>query len=94
MTPSSILEDVRAEDRLDAALTEQLHRVHSSLAGLEPLLVEDHAVDAEVAERRLVGQVDDAGEISHAGFAQLVVDVEDVLERRTLAGGRPRDRCR
>ena len=42
--------------------------------------------DAEVTELVLVGQVDDLGEVAHAASAQLVLDVEGVLERSALAG--------
>ena len=77
--------DVGAEDRADAALTEQ--RLGPGLAGgQEAALAEDHAADAEVAELVLVGQVDDLGQVAHPGRAELVLDVEGVLECCSLAG--------
>ena len=60
--------------------------VHSLRGGLEALLGEGQPADAEVAELVLVGQVDDVGQVAHAGLAQLVLDVEGVLEGRALAG--------
>jgi len=54
-----------------------------------PVLGEGKSTDAEVTEFILVGQLDDVGQVPHAGLAYLVLDVERVLERRALAGAGP-----
>ena len=77
--------DVRAQDGLDPALTEQ--RLGPDLAGGQvSLLLEHHPADAEVTQLVLVAQVDHVGEVPQPAGAQLVLDVEGVLERRALAG--------
>src|SRR5665213_417269 len=57
--------------------------------GLEPLPGERQPTDAEVAQFVLVGQVHDVGKLAHAGLANLVFDVERILEGGTLARARP-----
>lgn len=79
------LRHVRAENGLHTTLTEQRARPQFA-SGLEALLVEHHAAHAEVAQRGFVGEVDHPGQVADAGFAQFVVDVEDVLEGRPLTG--------
>lgn len=79
--------DMSTEDGFDATLAEQRCRPDLA-AGLEALLLEGHAVDAEIAQRGFVGQVDQSGEVANAGLAQFVVDVEDVLKGCAFTGAR------
>jgi hypothetical protein len=80
--------DVGAQDGLHSPFAEQ--RLGPYLAGRdETLLPEHHAADAEVAELVLVAQVDHVGQVPQAAGAQLVLDVEGVLEGRALAGAHP-----
>jgi len=73
------------QDGLHVALSEQGTGPQLG-GGLEAALLEGHAVDAEITQLGLVGEVDQPRAIADACLAQLVVHVEHVLERRPLAG--------
>ena len=80
--------DVGPGDRPDPTLPEE--RLGPQFRGrLESLLGEGQPTDAEVAEVVLVGQVDDVGQVPHAGQAHLVLHVERVLEGCALTGAGP-----
>jgi len=76
-----------AQNRAHLALAEQRRRPQFG-GGLEALLGEDQAADAEVAELGLVGEVDDLRVVPDARLAQRVVEVEGVFERGALARAR------
>ena len=80
--------DVGPGDRSDPSLPKE--RLGPQLGRcLKPLLGEGQTIDAEVPELVLVGQVHDVGQVTDTGLAHLVLDVERVLEGRSLAGTGP-----
>ncbi len=83
--PGADLLDVGAGDPLDAALCEERLRKQAA-GGHVAAALEVQPAHAEVAQLVLVGEEDHAGTISHAMAAQLMLDIEDILEGRALAG--------
>ncbi len=81
------LADVRAGDPVDPPLGEQRGVEDARWRDVAGAL-EVHAAHPEVPELVLVGDPDDLCLVAHAAFAQLELEVDDVLERRSLARAR------
>ena len=77
--------NVGAGDPVDPALGEQ-RGVEDAARRDVAAALQVHAAHAEVAELVLVRDPGDLGFVAHAAVAQLELEVDDVLERRALAG--------